>query len=248
MVREYFLAPNFTTGPPSRGPIKLGTILANLDEFYPLNQNHLQPIPASQLLPVETQDSVDIDIYDLHTDHHPLTERALGLIGRGPRAPDRRPEGDHMVVSCDHLATLGFNPTESYVKDTIENLDSERHKPSSRFKRPVYMVTGLKIARGAKYSSRVSSRVVVGRDFVLPRNPLVSLTVSLSHRNESVVESNWSNSDGFIVAFKVVQVWINRKGEVKFKEYNKKAVMEFETSSEEETARTLLSEGGTLAI
>ncbi|KAF5627034.1 major facilitator superfamily MFS-1 [Fusarium sp. NRRL 52700] len=247
MVREYFLAPNFTTGPPSEGPIKLGTVLGSLDDFYPLNQGKVQPIPASRLHPVETQDSVYIDIYDLHTDHHPLTERVLGLIGRGPHAPDRRPEGDHMVVSCKHLDTLGFTPTKSYVKDTIESL-GESHKPSSRFKRPVYMVTGLKIARDASYSSRVSTREVVGRDFVRPRNPFTSLAVRLAYRIETVVSSSWRVPDGFIVAFKVVQVWINHKGEVKFKEYNKKAVMEFEAAFEDENAPIFPNDGKPIAI
>lgn len=247
MVKEYFLAPNFTTGPPPQGPIKLGTILGALDEFYPLNQRHVQAIPASQLLPVETQESVDIDIYNLHSNHHPLTERALGLIGRGPRAPDRRREGDYMVVSCKHLDTLAFNPTESYVKDTIENL-GESHKPSSRYKRPVYMVTGLKIARGASYSSRFTSRVAFGRDFSLPRNRLVSLAVSLASDRKIVVQSRFGESDPFIVAFKVVQVWLDHKGEVKYKEYNKKAVMEFQELSEDDTAPTFPSDGKPLAI
>ncbi|KAF5975520.1 putative acetylxylan esterase precursor [Fusarium bulbicola] len=205
LVKEYFLAPNFDMPPPPRGLIKLGTILGDLRGFHSFNLYHPQPIPASQLLPVETQDSVDIDILNLHSDHHPLMERALGLIGQGPRAPSRRPEGDH----------------KSYIKDTIENLDDESYKPSSKFKRPVYMVTGLKIARGASYSSRVTSRVAFGRDFALPRNPIVSLD---------------GESDDFIVAFKVVQVRVNHKGEVKFEEYNKKAVMKFETSSEDENA------------
>ncbi|KAF5686935.1 major facilitator superfamily MFS-1 [Fusarium circinatum] len=209
MVKEYFLAPNFDMPPPPRGLIKLGTILGNL---------------------------IDIDILDLHSDHHPLMERALGLIGRGRRAPSRRPEGDHKVLSCKHLDTLAFVPTESYVKDTIENLDDESYKPSSKFKRPVYMVTGLKIARGASYSSRVTSRVAFGRDFALPRNPIVSLDVSLAYHNENIMEFSWGESDDFIVAFKVVQVWVNHKGEVKFEGYNKKAVMEFETSSEDENA------------
>ncbi|KAG4260183.1 hypothetical protein FPRO03_02006 [Fusarium proliferatum] len=189
------------------------------------DSNHHQqyPIPAAQLLPVEAQDSVDIDIYGLHADRHPLTERALGLIGRGARAPDRRPEGDHRVISCKHLDTLAFIPTESYVRDTIDNLDDESYKPSSRSKRPVYMVTGLKIARGASYSSRVSNR-------------------------ESVMQSSFRESDDFIVAFKVVQVWIDRKGEVKYKEYSKKAVMEFETPAEDDPAPPFLFTGYPLVI
>ncbi|KAF5253684.1 hypothetical protein FANTH_1375 [Fusarium anthophilum] len=236
MVKEYFLAPQFDAPAPPRGLIKLGTILGDLRGFHPFNLDHPQPIPASQLLPVETQDSVDIEILDVHSDHRPLMERALGLIGRGPRAPSRRPEGDHKVLSCKHLDTLAFNPTESYVKDIIENLDDESYKPSSRFKRPVYMVTGLKIARGASYSSRVTSRVAFGSDFSLPRNPIVSLDVSLAHHNENIMEFGWGESDDFIAAFKMVQVWVNHKGEVKFEDYNKKAVMEFETSSEDENA------------
>ncbi|KAF5578019.1 major facilitator superfamily MFS-1 [Fusarium pseudocircinatum] len=248
MVKEYFLAPHFDAPPPPRGLIKLGTVLGNLRGFHPFNVDHPQPILASQLHPVETQNSVDIDILDLHSDHHPLMERALGLIGRGPRAPSRRPEGDHKVLSCKYLDTLAFVPTESYVKDTIENLDDESFKPSRKFKRPVYMVTGLKIARGASYSSRVSSRAASGRDLVLPRNPIISLDVSLARHNESIMELVRGESDDFIVAFKVVQVWVNHKGEVKFKEYNKKAVIEFETSSEDENVPIFSNDGEPIAI
>ncbi|KAF5694954.1 hypothetical protein FDENT_767 [Fusarium denticulatum] len=199
MVKEYFLASHFDAPPPPRGPIKLGTILGNLREFHPFNLDHPQPIPASQLLPVETQDSVDIDILDLHSDHHPLIERALGLIGRGLRAPDRRPDG-------------------------------------------------LKIARDASYSSRVSTREVVGRDFALPRNPYVSLAVRLAHRSETVVSSSWRPPDAFIVAFKAVQVRVNHKGEVKMMNYNKKAVMDFEMSYEDPNAPIFPFDGKVIAI
>ncbi|RKL33994.1 hypothetical protein BFJ72_g9776 [Fusarium proliferatum] len=87
MVKEYFLAPHFNAPAPPRGVVKLGTILGRLDNFDPFNLEEFQPIPAAQLLPVETQESVDIDIYGLHADRHTLTERALGLIGRGSRHP-----------------------------------------------------------------------------------------------------------------------------------------------------------------
>ncbi|SCN76660.1 uncharacterized protein FFC1_02376 [Fusarium fujikuroi] len=167
--------------------------------------------------------TVDIDIYGLHADYHPLTERALGLIGRGPRAPDRRPEGDHRVLSCKHLDTLAFIPTESYVQDTIDNLNNESHQPSNRSKRPACMVTGLKIARGASYLLRVSN-------------------------GESVVQSSFRESDDLIVGFKVIQVWLDRKGEVKFKEYNKNAVMDFETLSEDDPAPPFLFNGYPLMI
>ncbi|CZR43690.1 uncharacterized protein FPRO_07393 [Fusarium proliferatum ET1] len=200
MVKEYFLAPHFNAPAPPRGVVKLGTILGRLDNFDPFNLEEFQPIPAAHLLPVETQDSVDIDIYGLHADRHLLPERALGLIGRGPCAPDRRPEGDQRVISCKHLDTLAFIPTESYVRDSIDNLDDESYKPSSRSKRPV------------------------------------------------VVQSSFRESDDFIVASKVVQVWLDRKGEVKYKEYNKKAVMEFETSAEDDPATAFLFTGYPLVI
>ncbi|KAF4958948.1 hypothetical protein FGADI_2027 [Fusarium gaditjirri] len=242
MVKEYFIAPNFTTRPSPHGPIKLGTIMGNLHEFHPFNQRQVPPIPTSQLNPVDTQDSVDIDLLDLHSDHQNFTTRALELLGRGPRAHTQRPEGDHMIISCKHLDTISFNPTESYIKETLENLDDESHMPSSRSKRPVYMVTGLKIARDASYSSRTSKRVAAGRDFVLPRNRLVSLAISIGYYSNMIIESRWEKSEAFIVAFKVTQIWLDRKGEVKYKVYNKSAVMEDTMPSGDGAALSLPSD------
>ncbi|SCV28601.1 uncharacterized protein FFB14_01819 [Fusarium fujikuroi] len=168
MVKEYFLDPHFNAPAPPRGVVKLGTILGRLDNSI---HSTWRNFSRSQLR--------SFFLWKL--------KNLLGTDWPGLAAPDRRPEGDHRVISCKHLDTLAFIPTESYVRDTIDNLDDESYKPSSRSKPPVYMVTGLKIARGASYSSRVSNR-------------------------ESVVQSSFRESDDFIVAFKVVQVWLDRKG------------------------------------
>ncbi|KAM0353161.1 hypothetical protein ACHAPY_002209 [Fusarium culmorum] len=66
MVKEYFLAPNFTTAAPPEGPIKLGSILRSLVEFEPLNPI-VEAIPTTQLRPVDVKESFEISLHELHS-------------------------------------------------------------------------------------------------------------------------------------------------------------------------------------
>jgi hypothetical protein len=151
MAKEYFLAPNFTTAPSPEGPIKLGSIIRNINEFEPLNQSH-QAIPTTQLSSVYVQESVDISLDELHSGNASLMARALEVLGLAQRT-----EGIDGIISCEHLETQAFNPTLSYIRDSMDDRRVRSFMRSSMFRIPVYMVTGLKVARGASFVSQAES-------------------------------------------------------------------------------------------
>ncbi|CAF3582351.1 hypothetical protein FGSG_05816 [Fusarium graminearum PH-1] len=204
MVKEYFLAPNYTTA--AEGPIKLGSILRNITEFEPLNQV-VETIPATQLYPVDVKEQFEISLHELHSVNLNLKARALGLLGLGTGASIERVKGSNDVISCHRLETLSFNPTDSYIEASMEDSNVKRFMRSSRFRKPIYMVTGLKIARAAFRTSSTNSLVAVEHNTsLLPPGAPVA------------------------VGGTVKKIWLDRKNKVKQGGYRKMAVMQGETS------------------
>ncbi|PCD31899.1 hypothetical protein FGRA07_09898 [Fusarium graminearum] len=228
MVKEYFLAPNYTTA--AEGPIKLGSILRNITEFEPLNQV-VETIPATQLYPVDVKEQFEISLHELHSVNLNLKARALGLLGLGTGASIERVKGSNDVISCHRLETLSFNPTDSYIEASMEDSNVKRFMRSSRFRKPIYMVTGLKIARAAFRTSSTNSLLAVEHDTSLlpPGAPVaVGGTVRCSISDDQ--GEKWDRSTDFILAFKVKKIWLDRKNKVKQGGYRKMAVMQGETS------------------
>ncbi|KAH7020204.1 hypothetical protein EDB80DRAFT_561675 [Ilyonectria destructans] len=214
MVKSYFLAPNFTTAPPPEGPIKLGSILRNISEFETLNRT-VQAIPVMQLHPVNKQTGFEIFLGQLHSADFGLTAKVLGLLGLGTSASIERTKGSNNLLSCQRLDTFTFDPTESYINESMKDLDVRSFMRSSRFRLPVYMVTGLKVARGASSTSSTSRLVAIGSD-------------------TSLVPPG--------VPVPVRKIWLDRKEEVQHKAYIKKAVMQDGTPSSRELSFTVRSD------
>ncbi|KAI6764373.1 hypothetical protein HG530_008162 [Fusarium avenaceum] len=241
MVNEYFLAPNFTTAPPPEGPIKLGSILRNITEFDPLNRQ-VKTITGTSQSPVHIQDSVEIRLLELHAANVSFRARALGLLGLGAGASIERAKDSNNVISCKHLETHTFNPTDSYIEESMKNKDVKAFMRSSRFRVPVYMVTGLKVARGSSATTSTHRHMSVEQDVsVLPPEASVAVGTSARYSTDSSQGVKWDNSMDFIVAFKVKKIWLGRKDEVKHEAYRKRAVMQDGTSYDDDVPLTLES-------
>ncbi|EEU46777.1 uncharacterized protein NECHADRAFT_91693 [Fusarium vanettenii 77-13-4] len=154
MVKEYFLAPNFSTGAPPKGPIYLGSILRNISEFEPLNQT-VCTIPETQLYPVDQKTGFEVTLSHLRSTNLGLRAGALELLGVGANASIKWTRGRDTVLSCKRLDTLTFNPTEPYMIEAMKDPDVLSFIRSGRFRRSVYMVTGLKVASGASFTDMV---------------------------------------------------------------------------------------------
>ncbi|SCO46648.1 uncharacterized protein FFMR_08655 [Fusarium fujikuroi] len=242
MVNEYFLAPNKTTAPPPEGPIELGSILRNITEFDPLNRK-AQKIPQEWLLPVDKKGSVEISLHDLHASNFSLKAKALGLFGLGTGASTERTKTSNNKISCECLETLAFNPTESYIKNSIEDANVNSFMRGSRFKLPVYMVTGLKVVRGAAAITSTSRRVTMEHDTsLLPSGAPAAVGVKAGHTSEITHGVKWDRSTDFILAFRVKKVWLGHRDGFKHQPHRKKAVMQDGSSSDSESDLPLQSD------
>ncbi|KAG5772925.1 hypothetical protein H9Q72_001104 [Fusarium xylarioides] len=236
MVNQYLPAPNLTTAPD--GPIQLGTILRNLDDFDPINRQ-IAAIPETDRFPVHTQAMKTFSLDELHSASLSFAARALGFFGLGTGASIERTKGSNNRISCERFETYVFNPTESYIKESIKDKDVAKFLRSSRFK-PVYLVTGLKVARGASSTSSTGRVMALEHDAsVLPSEAPASLGVKASYARGMRQVDKWESSTDFIVAFKVRKVRLGRNQEIKHELYTKRAIMQDGTPLDSETDLTL---------
>ncbi|KAM0433289.1 hypothetical protein ACHAPT_004165 [Fusarium lateritium] len=240
----YFLAPDFTTAPPPKGPIKLGTILFNVTEFDILDPI-VQEIPEADLCPVDEKTVFVISLRELHSADFGLKAKVSELLDLHSSASIERTKGRDSLLSCQCLETITFNPTESYINDSVNNSKKVGLYLRSGWLRgtSVYMVTGLKVARGASFTSSTSNTVTLETDSgLVPSGIPVSAGVRAGYESNIEEGEKWDASTDFIVAFKVRKIWLDRKEQVKHQAYNQKAVMQDGTSSRCEPELTIRSD------
>ncbi|KAJ4327520.1 hypothetical protein N0V84_002048 [Fusarium piperis] len=206
-IKHYFLAPNFDTEAPPKGPIHLGSILYNLTDFKPLEEE-VKEIPPDQYYPIDEKPGFEISLDQLHSADRDLRARALKLLGLGTDPSTKRTKGSNQVISCQRLETHTFKATDSYIQAAIKADDNiNSFLRLGIFKRSVYMVTGLKIAYSASQTSSTTRTTVdAGLD---PSAIPVHLGTGFGFENSHKVGKSLRASKPIIVAFKVKKIWLN---------------------------------------
>lgn len=226
MVKTYILAPNWTTAPPPDGPIKLGHLLDDLTEFVPLNRDSIVTIPPGHLNKVDTKDGFKTSRTKLVSGELGIFAKVVGLVGIGVGADMYYHKDKNDVLSCKTLDTMTFDPTADYIVGAMDLPEAKKYMQGSKFKAPLYMVTGLKIARGGSLDSNSSQGKGIRIEGGLnpPVTP-VDLEVKGKTAKKKTEAESWQGSTDFIVAFRVRKIWYQR-GDYKNEAYNKNVVMQ----------------------
>jgi hypothetical protein len=140
---------------------------------------------------------------------------------------------DEKAFKFDRMDTTTFIPTEDYVKRCIDNAGVHLFLETCRYRKPVYIITGIKVvsgAQGATTSSR-AVEVVVGAQVdgtVLSGGMApVGGGPEVRHGKETKNVVSWEGSTDFVFAFKVSEVRVSKSGEVKReRDYTKGALYE----------------------
>ncbi|KAM0425637.1 hypothetical protein ACHAPT_009169 [Fusarium lateritium] len=244
MVRTYILAPDWTTAPPPDGPIKLGHILDDLTELVPLNRRSVVEIPDEDKNPDDTKSGFTTSRSELISGELGVFARVLGLVGVGAGADVYFKKDKSDVLSCKRLDTVTFDPTADYIAQSVELPEVSKFMSSGRFKDPVYMVTGLKIAREASLQSSQSKEKGVRLDGGLsPPGAPAQIGGKAGLSTASAQGESWEGSTDFIVAFRVKKIWYHRGDpeELRNKTHHDKAVMQ-DGSAKAENAMVLMSD------
>ncbi|KAK8115685.1 hypothetical protein PG984_012187 [Apiospora sp. TS-2023a] len=137
----YHLPPNFSTPPPPHGPFHLGTILCDLDKHEQMRPLH----PADGRAVTIPADQIYTDIKaGFEASRSRLTSGGMGLWARFLGLEAFAGVGARAELICDA-------EREAADRFTAERLETTFFYPSPE--QPLFLVTGLKVARGLTLSS-----------------------------------------------------------------------------------------------
>jgi hypothetical protein len=129
-------------------------------------------------------------------------------------------DGAYRVPTMD---TYSIEPTPAYVKASVASVSAEILKSGDN----LYMITGVKIARGGEGSTRESNNVStdtkVGVDATAAVAP-VDAGAQVSYSKGAHNGQGFGSTGDFVFAYRVREIFY-KKGVLQTKEYNKGAVL-----------------------
>lgn len=122
---------------------------------------------------------------------------------------------DQRNFSFKAIETRQFVPTLPYVQACVENENVRRFLEMSRYRKPVYIITGLKIVFGDEASMITSHFVqnspVVRIDSTTPQIGPIKLSGSGTESGAvTKTVTEWQSSDNFVFAFRVSKVLVGK--------------------------------------
>lgn len=217
----YFLAP--TTDSPVNGPISLGAIITHPREAdSPLNNKPLTIDVKS--IPVQSSEDTDYSV-----DFEKKRSFTLGIwasflaeiLGVGGDISNDLSKEDSEKWTIKTLKTLSFNPTQEYIKQSLEDsLVKDFVKANASWLRSsrVYMITGLKLAYGASAAiTRAKSKGLnlhLGVDATSLGVP-VEAGPDIGGERSNTVTQSFGEKTPFVLAFRMQKINVSASGEVK---------------------------------
>lgn len=134
------------------------------------------------------------------------------------------------VYTCERLETEEFEPSAEYLAQSMGLRTVRAFVNRSRVRgKSVYMVTGVKIAKGAGIESSRGRRVDVGFKGGVDGSGVgvpVGGGPEVKVGRELSTGLSVGRSDDFVLAYKVVKVSVKRDGRIVDREFNKWALMD----------------------
>lgn len=210
-TKTYILSPNFTFHPNTS--ICMGDIIQDpSDPTKPLSS-------LSDLDPLDTESHLDYDAKLSKYKSHSLQgsiwasflQTANAKVGGGV-------SGDVLdKYSMDRLETIYFKkqPTDEEAAERVKHGKVKTVMNAGIFgKSPVYMITGLKVARGFKLDSGGSSHKTANTSFEATASSDVSLGTKISAGGTDDVQQSYSSGQDIIFAYQLHIItyrgWRNR--------------------------------------
>lgn len=226
----YFLAPNCDFQPD--GLIALGSIIINpKTPQKSLNHRNNQrvTVPANELQE-SYKDNWEDTITSLRNNKITIWASFLQMIvGLGADVSVGLKQGREDLYKFRRLETKYFEPDAAYIEESLKSEGVKGYIAATEYKKPLYMITGVKIARGAHVTSKTTKAhqemLKVGVDMTA----LTAVPVSggpkmeTSRTNERQVK--FDGSSDYVFAYRVSKIRLRKDGKVKAQEdFNKGAL------------------------
>ncbi|KAK4206458.1 hypothetical protein QBC37DRAFT_300760 [Rhypophila decipiens] len=240
VVPKYHLAPNLSIPPVEAGGIlELGSIIADIPSAdEPINKHSVDPIPQSSLF-CGHQRGFTTTYSRMRSGEYGLWAKSKlfgmeGVGGKLSRASKRSAEDVYHFRSID---TIYFTPSAEYLERSMANPDVRAYISGSGYA-PVYIVTGLKTARGPSVKMSDATKLSITAELGLQnRGGVIDVEFGpkLDTSKKLRQEMGFEDSTDFIIGIRLRKVayakyWWNRTpGGLRSEEFNKGATMADET-------------------
>ena len=225
MKKTYFLAPNFDYPPSSN--ISLGRIWTDpSDPGTCINPSGPLPFPST----TQVQHGHKTDWRNKTSGEHRgmigVWARFLQVVGLDAEARVTWHNSNGDTYEFKRLDTEFIDPTTEYYTQSVLVPSVAEYIVDTKFKKPIYMITGVKIARGADVEQarweEAGTHLRVGVNGTTAVSPLAAgpeVTISSSG---SETTSSKGSSD-FVFAYRLREIYYS-KGKVKHRQHNKGAL------------------------
>lgn len=146
------------------------------------------------------------------------------------------------MFEFETLKTTQFLPTSDYPEQCLAAEPVQRCLTKSRCRKPIYIVTGLKIVSGAKAKSLLSiagaATLKAEMDLTAIGGGPMNIGPGVESKQETQKETAWEGCNDFVFAYRVRKIVIARKdGSIKKDEdYKKGAMMDSAVKTTEDLA------------
>ncbi|PNP58963.1 hypothetical protein THARTR1_01211 [Trichoderma harzianum] len=227
-IRTYHSAPNFSIPPPdANGPLQLGSLLYELGDPAPLNTKDRRPVPEDEIFrshvdrfgtAMSRQTSGELGIF----------AKLLGLDGVGGKLSinGARSKNEISLLLADRLDTMYFNPSREYVQLAMQTPSVRAFRDATRDQEPLFMVTGIKIARGASVSAMGGRALGGGIEAGMPdlATGLVQIGATAGGEMSRENRMGFQSSSDFVLGYRVSLINM-KKDMVRPKVYTRGATM-----------------------
>ncbi|KAI0180729.1 hypothetical protein GGR52DRAFT_2605 [Hypoxylon sp. FL1284] len=241
----FFFAPTWDY--PPDGPIKIGNVLTSLKK--PERPLYTAVPQAGDDVFSSEKRQVEFSREKLLSGQFSIMTRFLSFLGAGVDVGVNWDKSDAEIYNFERIETVQFFPKQDYLQGCIEAEPVRRYLDKSRYKKPVYVITGLKTVRGAMAKSYKSR--AVGGAFGAEVDGALWSGGSGPVRVGPDVEGNmeqrngvsWEGSSDFVFAFRVRKIFVKKTGRVKSDEdYKTGAMFERESATNEVPRLSILTE------
>ncbi|KAI0101216.1 hypothetical protein F4814DRAFT_108471 [Daldinia grandis] len=242
----FFYAPTWDY--PPNGPIKLGNVLTSLKRpERPLYT--ATPLADADVFSSE-KSQVEFSREKLNSGQFSIVTKFLSVLGVGIDVGVGWDVSEREAFSFERVETTQFFPNQEYLQRCIEAGPVRRYLDKSRYRKPVYVITGIKTVTGAQAKSfrsqgvggtlnaEVDGTVWSGGTVPISSGPTIEVDQG---RNTDV---SWEGSSEFVFAFRVRKVLVEKKtGAVsKDEDYRRGAMLGKEHNTLEVPVHSILAE------
>ncbi|KAF5538049.1 major facilitator superfamily MFS-1 [Fusarium phyllophilum] len=208
-IPTYHVAPNFSILPSPKGKLHLGTLVNNLKDCAPINLGINNRVPIADERCTFIQKG-GVNMVQQHSSGSHGSTLAKVLHAIRSKASDQRNEDCYSVWIMERLETTYFDPEPTYYKKCLELADVDAFQKLTDHKNPVYLITGLKTARGATMATK-RRRILEGAAEAFIQGPegLVDLHVGgqASAYSDADLVSSFSEPADFVIGIQVKKLY-----------------------------------------